>query len=259
MRDWGTNCARMIADPETTDDAVLGGRLRLLQPKRGHRFGHDAVLLAAAVDARSGEHVAEFGAGVGLAGLALAWRVSGLRVTLCEIDEDLCALARENAERNNLSDRVDIVRADVTEIALGAVDHVMMNPPYNDARRHRGSPDARRAAAYVAGEGLLADWCAAAARVLGAGGGLTLIWRADDLDTVHAALAPDFGAVGIRPVRTRADGGATLVLVDARKGAERAVTTRPALRLAGPDGRPSVEAERILREALSIDRAIGAA
>ena len=46
----------MLADAETTEDAVLGGRLVLRQPKRGHRFGHDAILLAAAVDAQPGEH-----------------------------------------------------------------------------------------------------------------------------------------------------------------------------------------------------------
>ena len=37
---------------ETTEDAVLGGRLILRQPRRGHRVGHDAILLAAATDAR---------------------------------------------------------------------------------------------------------------------------------------------------------------------------------------------------------------
>ena len=47
-----TNCAPMLADAETTEDAVLDGRLVLRQPRRGHRFGHDAILLAAAVDAR---------------------------------------------------------------------------------------------------------------------------------------------------------------------------------------------------------------
>ena len=35
-------------DP-TTEDGLLGGKLTLLQPLRGHRFGHDAVLLAAAL------------------------------------------------------------------------------------------------------------------------------------------------------------------------------------------------------------------
>ena len=41
----------MAADggaPAVTEDAVLGGRLRLRQPRRGHRVGHDAILLAAA-------------------------------------------------------------------------------------------------------------------------------------------------------------------------------------------------------------------
>ena len=39
----------MLADADTTEDAVLGGRLILRQPRRGHRFGHDAILLAAAM------------------------------------------------------------------------------------------------------------------------------------------------------------------------------------------------------------------
>jgi len=52
---------------ETTDDAVLGGRLRLTQKKRGHRVGHDAILLAAVTDARPGDRVVDFGAGVGAA------------------------------------------------------------------------------------------------------------------------------------------------------------------------------------------------
>ncbi|MFZ0525687.1 MAG: methyltransferase, partial [Xanthobacteraceae bacterium] len=49
----------------TSEDAVLGGRLVLRQPLHGHRFGHDAILLAAAVPAHAGEHAIELGAGVG--------------------------------------------------------------------------------------------------------------------------------------------------------------------------------------------------
>ena len=71
MRALVTNCAPMVAEAETTDNAVLGGRLVLRQPKRGHRVGHDAMLLAAATDARAGEHAIELGAGVGAAGLIL--------------------------------------------------------------------------------------------------------------------------------------------------------------------------------------------
>ncbi|MFZ0609349.1 MAG: methyltransferase, partial [Xanthobacteraceae bacterium] len=38
----------------TSDDAALGGRLMLRQPRRGHRFGHDSILLAAATLAHAG-------------------------------------------------------------------------------------------------------------------------------------------------------------------------------------------------------------
>ena len=96
---------------ETSDDAVLGGRLRLRQPLRGHRVGHDAILLAAATGARAGEQAVDLGAGVGAAGLALAVRVAGLEVTLVEIDPALCALAADNARRNGLGDRVRRARA----------------------------------------------------------------------------------------------------------------------------------------------------
>src|ERR1700694_1366058 len=97
-----------------TDDAVLGGRLRLLQPARGHRAGHDAILLAAA--APKARHAVDLGAGVGPAGLALVARGTAGRVTLVEIDSDLAALARQNAERNGFAGRIDGVCGDAAGI-----------------------------------------------------------------------------------------------------------------------------------------------
>src|SRR5499427_2919498 len=112
-------------DP-TTEDGLLGGKLTLRQPLRGHRFGHDAVLLAAATPARRGEHAVELGAGVGAAGLALARRVEGLAVTLVELDPNLAALARENSARNLLSERVRAICLDaaapVAQFAAAGLD-----------------------------------------------------------------------------------------------------------------------------------------
>ena len=106
-----------MPDETASEDAVLGGRLVLRQPLRGHRVGHDAILLAAATVAQSGDHAVDLGAGVGGAGLALARRIAGVAVTLVEIDPVLAALAAANAERNNLSDRVRAVRLDVESSA----------------------------------------------------------------------------------------------------------------------------------------------
>src|SRR5580692_343479 len=78
-----TNFGPMAAEPaDVSEDAVLGGRLVLRQPLRGHRFGHDAILLAAAVRASPGEHAVDPAAGVGAAALQLrtACRACPLRL-----------------------------------------------------------------------------------------------------------------------------------------------------------------------------------
>ena len=125
--------------PDLTDDAVLGGRLHLLQPRRGHRFGHDAILLAAATPGRNGDRAVELGAGVGAAGLALAARVPGLRMTLVEIDERLAALAAENATRNHLADRVGVAAlsvaapaSDFAAVGLAAASCDIPRPAWPD-------------------------------------------------------------------------------------------------------------------------------
>src|ERR1700751_2485741 len=97
---------RMVPDRATTKDAVLGGRLILRQPQRGHRVGHDAILLAAATDAQPDDLAVDLGAGVGAAGLVLASRVPKLRVVLVDVDAELVQLADENIQINALGERV---------------------------------------------------------------------------------------------------------------------------------------------------------
>ncbi|HWE77833.1 MAG TPA: methyltransferase [Pseudolabrys sp.] len=240
---------------QTSDNAVLDGRLTLRQPLKGHRVGHDAILLAAAIAARAGEHAVEFGAGVGAAGLALAQREPHLRVTLAELDAELCALAAHNAEINGLATRVRAVAVDVEDRAAlaaaglqpGAADRVLMNPPFNDLARHNVSPDVRRQRAHVAPPGLLPRWIASAAALLRPDGVLTLIWRADGLDDVLAALTPAFGAVGVLPVLPREGAEPIRVLVRAVRGAAPGRRDHAPLVLNAASGRPTAAAEAILR------------
>lgn len=244
-----------------TEDAVLGGRLRLRQPKRGHRVGHDAILLAAACPARSGDKVVDLGAGVGAAGLALAARVAGTTVTLVEIDPKLAALAEENARLNRMEARVRAVALDVAAPArafaaagLGpdSVVRVLMNPPFNDPNRQRSSPDAARARAHAAPRSLLMPWIKTAARLIRARGTLTLIWRADGLADVLAALAPAFGAAAVTPVHPAADKPAIRILVTAVKGSRAPLALKPPLLLADASGRPTAAADAVLRDAAAL-------
>lgn len=242
---------------DVTDDAALGGRLRLLQPRRGHRFGHDAVILAAATPARPGDRVVDLGAGVGLAGLALATRVPGCRVTLVEIEPALAALARENAACNGLADRVDVAALDVAADAAtfaasglspASAGAVLMNPPFNDAASAQASPDKTRARAHVATPRLLAEWVGAAERLLVIDGTLALIWRADGLGDVLNALRESFGCIAVTPIHPRPDAPAIRIVATAVKASRAPLALLPPLVLNDAAGRPSAPAEAILRD-----------
>ena len=239
---------------DVSEDAVLGGRLILRQPRKGHRVGHDAILLAAACSARPRHRLIELGAGVGAAGLAVARRVDDLSAILVEIDPALVALARENAARNRLEGRARAVRLDVAAPAVafaaaglpeGAADHVLMNPPFNAA--HNPSPDRSRRLAHAATDDTILLWVDVAARLLRPAGVVTLIWRADGLDAVLEALAGDFGAVTVLPVHPKPDAAAIRVLVRAVKASHAPLVLLPGLFLADHRGRPTEEAEAVLR------------
>ena len=246
----------MAVEVETTEDAVLGGQLTLRQPKRGHRVGHDAILLAAATDAPPGEHAVELGAGVGAAGLVLAKRINDLRVTLIEIDAHLAALAEENAARNGLADRVRIAALDVAaserEFSNAGVDpgtaaRVLMNPPFNDPARQNVSPDPKRRLAHAASADTLTQWLGRAAWLLAPSGVLTLIWRADGLADVLSVARADFGGIAVLPIYPRPNAAAIRILVRAIKGTRAPIALMPGLTLNDAGGRPTAEAEAILR------------
>jgi tRNA1(Val) A37 N6-methylase TrmN6 len=238
---------------EFTEDAFLGGKLHLRQPKSGHRAGHDAMLLAAATPARSGDRVVEFGAGVGAAGLAVAKRVAGIKLVLVEIDEGLAELARGNAVSNAIA--ADLIVLDVTSgpggfetagLSVDSADVVLMNPPFNDSARHRASPDKARASAHVATPATLESWIHASRRILKSGGVLAMIWRADGIAEVLAALDRGFGSLAIVPVHADATSPAIRLLVRAVKGGKAPTRVEPALILNDEFARPNQKAQDIL-------------
>jgi tRNA1(Val) A37 N6-methylase TrmN6 len=238
---------------EFTEDAFLGGKLRLRQPKSGHRAGHDAMLLAAATSARPGDRVVDFGAGVGAAGFALAKRVTGIKLVLVEIDQALAGLARDNAAANVIAAEVAVLDvASTPEVFAAAgltpdsVDAVLMNPPFNDSVRHRASPDKARETAHVATVTTLETWVHAARRILKSGGVLTLIWRADGLGEVLTALGRGFGSLAILPVHGEAAAPAIRVLIRAIKGGRAPLRIDAGLMLNDAQGVPNKQVQDIL-------------
>lgn len=238
---------------ETTDDAILGGRLKLLQPSLGHRAGHDAILLAAA--APKANLVLDLGAGVGTAGLALLARKAARMVTLVEIDPLLSELSSQNAIRNGFGEAVRILRGDITEdlpLQMDAYDLAIMNPPFNDSMTLQHSPNATRAHAHVANDTTVERWILRASRHLKAGGCLTIIHRWDATLPILKSMEGRFGAIELLPVFPKPESAAIRLIVRAIKGRKTPTQMLPGITLNDKDGKPSATAERILRDGASI-------
>jgi tRNA1(Val) A37 N6-methylase TrmN6 len=238
---------------EIAEDALLGGRVRLLQRAGGHRAGSDAVLLAAAASARAGDRIVDVGAATGAVGLMIAAREPGTSLVFIERDPDQAALCRRNLVLNGANGAVaelDLFdRRGWTAAGLepGQADLVVTNPPYLEAGQARISPDPQRAAAHALLEGGIESWLKACAALLKPRGRLVLIHRADRLADVLAALGKGFGRVGLRFVHPLADRPATRLLLVATKGSRAPLGIAPPLVLHEGEGRFTPLAEALHR------------
>jgi tRNA1Val (adenine37-N6)-methyltransferase len=237
-----------------TQDCFLGDKVRVRQPARGFRSGLDAVLLAAAVPARSGDEILELGAGSGAGSLCLAARVRGCAIAGVEVDPDLAQLANDNAASNGLTKRLHFVAADIFALPKTlrrSFDHVLCNPPFHGGSGARPPESARARALHD--DGQLAVWLEVGMKRVGSRGTFTTIVRADRLTEALGAL-PDRG-VSILPLWPRADEPAKRVILRARPGSRAPLKLLPGLVLHEKDGRYTRQADAVLRDgrALPID------
>jgi tRNA1(Val) A37 N6-methylase TrmN6 len=234
-----------------TEDAFLGGQVRLRQPVEGYRAAIDPVLLAASVDAGPGQRVLEVGTGHGAAAICLAHRVPDCAVTGIEIQPALVRLANDNARLNGLSSSVQVMVGDLVRplprIAAGGFDHVMANPPYLDAPRADVSPDAARAAANVEGGADLSEWIAFMLRMVRSKGTITLIHRADRLGDILSLLQGQAGEVVVFPLWPKQGIAAKRVIVRARKGIRTPLSMSAGLVMHEDNGGYTAAADEILR------------
>lgn len=224
-------------------ETFLDGRVKIAQPENGFRSGLDAVMLAAAVPAQSGQTALELGAGAGTASLCLLARVPGLALTGVEIDKSLTALAGDNAAANGL--QADFACADIFALPSGLkrdFDQVFCNPPFHG--EGQVSPNEMRATALM-DQGRLEDWLRIGLQRTISGGFFTAILRADRLNQALAAL-PEKG-VAVFPLWPKAGEAAKRVIVQARKGSNAPFALLPGLVLHTVNGAWTPEADDVLR------------
>jgi tRNA1(Val) A37 N6-methylase TrmN6 len=233
---------------------MFDGRLTIHQPKRGHRIGTDAVLLAAAAPHPARGLIVDAGAGTGAVGLALAQANPDAEVVLLERNAVAAGYARENVAANELESRARVVEADLFDVAarkaqhlMEAADVVVTNPPFLTASRARVSPDSDRAMAHVLDEGGVRKWLRACLALTRPGGILVAIHRADGLDALLEAVAGRLGGIRILPVFPRDRTEAVRVVLRGRKGSKAPLSICPGLTLHENDGRFTPRAEALHR------------
>lgn len=248
-----------VGKDSLTEDAFLGGRLRILQPAQGYRAGMDAVLLAAAVPAAPGDAVLDLGCGVGTSGLCLAVRVPGIALWGLEVQRAYAELARRNASRAGIA--MEVVTGDLADmpdaLRMRSFDFVIANPPYFEPGRGIAPSDRGRRRAREEATALQ-TWMSAASRRLRPGGMVCVIQDAARLGDLLGPSCAALGSVEVLPLAAREGRPARRVIVRARKGGRAALSLLPPVVLHdgpchasdGDDFAPAIAA--VLRDAAPV-------
>ncbi len=206
---------------EITEDLMLNN-LKIVQDKRYYRFTSDSILLSRFASCKKGERVADFCAGSGIVGL----HYYGLNmarvksVTLFELQEELCNLAKKSIAINRLEDKFTLVQGKLQQADKslnGSFSLVLCNPPYK--KKDSGEQNLERHIAICRHECEITqeEIIATAFRLLAPGGRICICQRIERLTD----LICDLRKYKLEPsrivnVRTK-KGDPYLVMIEATK------------------------------------------
>jgi tRNA1(Val) A37 N6-methylase TrmN6 len=124
---------KLVKEDETLDDLQLNG-IHIIQKRDAFRFGVDAVLLANFASVKENMSVIDLCSGNGIVPLIICGKTKAGHVTGVEVQQDMSDMARRSAIYNNMTDRLEFVHGDITDLdmlqGLPKCDAVTVNPPY---------------------------------------------------------------------------------------------------------------------------------
>ena len=175
---------------ETRD--YICGHYSLFQYSDGHRFSTDDVLTAwyGTQWAPRVERACDLGSGIGSVALIVAWRLPGARLTTVEAQARSVRLARKSVRYNGLEERFTIVEGDLRDFrSEERFDLVTGSPPYFPPGTASEAEHPQAVPARIEVRGSVADYAAAAARILAPGGLFVFVFPFDQRGRVEEALA----------------------------------------------------------------------
>ena len=120
--------------PDECIDDLQNNGLKIMQKKRGFRFGMDSILLKDFVRIKPNEHVADLGTGSAVLPLLLSQKEPTARFSAFERQKDIADMAARSIQYNRLENRITVWCEDLRNaqrvIGKASTDVVVCNPPY---------------------------------------------------------------------------------------------------------------------------------
>jgi tRNA1Val (adenine37-N6)-methyltransferase len=209
------------ADDETLD-TFFGGKIQILQKRRGYRFSIDAILLSQFIKIRKNEKAIDLGTGCGILPLLLSHTTKAHSFVAVEIQRGLAELARKNVLLNHLDHRISVLNQDFRDLknafSAGSYDVVFSNPPYRKYRTGRVNPLMEKAVARHEIKGTIEDLISIASHLLPSKGRCYLIYPASRVvDLLYTLRSQRLEPKRLQFVHPHLDEGAKFILVESIK------------------------------------------
>lgn len=204
------------------------GDKKIIQNEGLYRFTSDSVLLSKFARAKAGDNVADFCAGCGVVGfhfLCLNPKIRSL--TLFEMQEELCDMARRTAILNGFECDVECVKIqDIPRSFDDKFSLILCNPPYE--RGGFQSEDIKKAVCRKELTLTLSETVEGAFRALKFGGRFAIVHRADRAaELIYLLKKRNLEPKRLQFVAGCEGGKPYLVLVEAVKGGKEGVEVLP--------------------------------
>jgi tRNA1(Val) A37 N6-methylase TrmN6 len=228
---------------EFTEDRILGGKIKLFQPKNGYRVAIDPIILANFINPQAGQKILDVGCGVGTISLILKMKEKLSEITAVDIDEKMCEICRRNSEANSL--KIEIINIGIENSALEhkTFDQVATNPPFFEKESARISRSKELANFETID---LVDWITFCFKRLRNGGVFSIIHRTSRIGDILRVLKNLAGAVQITPIFPKNNCEASRVVVCARKSCRSETKILPGIVVHNDDGGYSDVMRKIL-------------
>ena len=213
----------------------------IVQDTDDYGFSQDSVILANLADIGKNDVVLDIGCGTGILS-TLAIVKKGVKSAVgIDVQKHACDLARKSVQINGLQDKLQIIDGDVKDIKnlvkAESFDAVLCNPPYFLS----GASEYAKGVSRTESGADIADFVKGAAWALRFGGDLYIVYKADRLVSLFAALANcNLAPKEMTVVFPKLSKGGDVVIVKARKGAKEGLKIK-SLVVKDEDGKDTIE------------------